>query len=63
MHLAGLSNTPTLSFFGHNLFASSARWATVNDSILQHNFMLNKHYTKKEYLKIENTLLEIIKNG
>ena len=63
MHLAGLSNTPTLSFFGHNLFASSARWATVNDSILQHNFMLNKHYTKRDYLKIENTLLKIVKNG
>ena len=54
MHLAGASNSQTLSFFGDSLFASSKRWATVSDEKYQNNFMINKNYTKEQYLQIEN---------
>ena len=60
MHLAGASNTKTLSFFGDSLFASSKRWATISDDNLQNNFMLNANYTKEDYLKIEERLKEIL---
>ncbi|WP_198305501.1 glycosyltransferase family 9 protein [Arcobacter vandammei] len=60
MHLAGATNTKTLSFFGDSLFASSKRWATISDEKLQNNFMLNANYTKEDYLKIENRLKEIL---
>ncbi len=40
MHLAALTNTPTISFFGNTLFASAKRWASVSDEHLQHNFHL-----------------------
>lgn len=60
MHLAGASNTKTLSFFGDSLFASSKRWATISDEKLQNNFMLSSNYSKDDYLKIENRLKEIL---
>ncbi|QKF72674.1 heptosyltransferase [Aliarcobacter faecis] len=60
MHLAGASNTKTLTFFGSSLFASSKRWATISDESLQNNFMLDKNYTRDDYLKIESRLKEII---
>ena len=60
MHLAGASNTKTLSFFGNSLFASSKRWATISSSENQNNFMLSADYSKEEYLKIEKKLMEII---
>ena len=60
MHLAGATNTMTLSFFGDSLFASSKRWATVSDESLQNNFMINKNYSKDEYLRIEKRLKEIV---
>ncbi|MDX4068078.1 glycosyltransferase family 9 protein [Aliarcobacter skirrowii] len=60
MHLAGASNTKTLSFFGDSLFASSKRWATISDEKYQNNFMLNKNYSKDDYIKIENCLKEIL---
>ena len=60
MHLAGASNSQTLSFFGVSLFASSKRWATVSDEKYQNNFMINKNYTKEQYLQIENRLKEIL---
>jgi hypothetical protein len=63
MHLAGASNSQTLSFFGDSLFASSKRWATVSSDDCQNNFMLSKNYSKDDYLKIENRLKEILKNG
>ncbi|MBN2964651.1 glycosyltransferase family 9 protein [Sulfurospirillum sp. T05] len=44
MHLAGAVNIPTLSFFGSSAFASSKRWAPVNDPQKQHNFMLKPDY-------------------
>ncbi|MDX4013044.1 glycosyltransferase family 9 protein [Aliarcobacter skirrowii] len=60
MHLAGASNTKTLSFFGDSLFASSKRWATISDEKYQNNFMLNKNYSKDDYIKIKNCLKEIL---
>lgn len=60
MHLAGASNTKTLSFFGNSLFASSKRWETISDEENQNNFMINKDYSKEDYLKIENRLKEIL---
>jgi len=60
MHLAGLTNTPTLSFFGENLFASSKRWATISDESMQNNYEVPKNYTNEFYDKIENKLMETI---
>ncbi|AYQ56987.1 glycosyltransferase family 9 protein [Bathymodiolus thermophilus thioautotrophic gill symbiont] len=54
MHLAGMLNIKTISFFGDNLFASPKRWATISKKNKQHNIVLNKK------LKIEN-IVEIIK--
>lgn len=61
MHLAGLTNTPTFSFFGNNLFASSKRWATISDKNCQHNYEIPLNYGKEFYNIIENKLMEIIK--
>ena len=61
MHLAGMTNTPTLSFFGANLFASAKRWGTISDEGLQHNFTVGAGYDVKVYDGIENKLLNIIK--
>ncbi|MDX9813761.1 MAG: glycosyltransferase family 9 protein [Sulfurimonas sp.] len=60
MHLAGLTNTKTLSFFGDSLFASSKRWATISDEENQNNFMLGANYTRDDYQKIESKLKEIL---
>jgi len=60
MHLAGATNSKTLSFFGSSLFASSKRWATASKKENQNNFMLDKDYTQETYLKIENRLKEIL---
>ena len=60
MHLAGMTNTPTLSFFGENLFASSKRWATISDSRLQNNFEIPKEYDETTYITIENRLKELL---
>ena len=60
MHLAGLTNTPTLSFFGNNLFASSKRWATISDINCQNNYELPVNYSEEFYTTIENKLMEII---
>lgn len=60
MHLAGLTNTPILSFFGNTLFASAKRWGTVSDERLQNNFTIPNSYSKELYNKIENRLLELI---
>jgi ADP-heptose:LPS heptosyltransferase len=60
MHLAGLSNTKTLSFFGISDFASPKRWSTISDIKYQYNYVLKENYTKEEYKIIESKLLEII---
>jgi len=41
MHLAGVVNTRTLSFFGASAFASSRRWEPLNEPERQSNFMLS----------------------
>jgi ADP-heptose:LPS heptosyltransferase len=60
MHLAGLSNTPTLSFFGNNLFASSKRWATISETKYQNNYEVPDNYDREFYGLIENKMLELI---
>jgi len=60
MHLAGLTNTQTLSFFGNNLFASSKRWATISDEKLQNNFEIPLNYDKEFYKTVEDTMINIL---
>jgi len=60
MHLAGLTNTPTLSFFGTNSFASSKRWATISDTSLQNNFEVAEKYKESFYKIIEKKLLNLV---
>lgn len=60
MHLAGATNTPTLSFFGDTKFASAKRWATVSEASLQSNFMINKDYSCKDYKSIEDRMKQLI---
>lgn len=60
MHLAGLTNTKTLSFFGDKLFASPKRWGTVSDDSCQNNFTVSLNYSKDLYMKIETRLLELL---
>ncbi len=49
-HLASLVGTPTMTFFGDSLFASSARWKGVGEERLQHNFMIPKEPAQREKL-------------
>ena len=60
MHLAGATNTPTLSFFGKSLFASSKRWATISEPSLQSNFMIAKDYNEEEFERIQNQIINIL---
>jgi len=39
-HIASLVGTPTMTFFGSSLFASSARWKSVGDKNLQKHYMI-----------------------
>jgi len=60
MHLAGMTNTPTLSFFGANLFASAKRWGTISEEEKQNNFTIPANYGTDVYKEIENRLIELI---
>ena len=60
MHLAGLTNTPTLSFFGNSLFASSKRWATISDKTCQNNYELPTNYDEKFVEQIKNKMLDLL---
>jgi ADP-heptose:LPS heptosyltransferase len=60
MHLAGLTNTRTLSFFAPNLFSSAKRWQTVSDSIYQNNFTIPLNYNESFYNLIEQKIKEYI---
>lgn len=60
MHLAASVNTPTLSFFGASLFASSARWQPVSEPNRQHNFMLDANYSDEQFDEIEQTLIRYL---
>jgi len=62
MHLAGMTNTRTLSFFGNTLFASPKRWATISDVIKQNNFVLSVDYDENTYKEIEYKLMKLIQN-
>ena len=39
-HLAALVGTPTMTFFGDSLFASSKRWKSVSDESMQKHYMI-----------------------
>ncbi len=60
MHLAGLTNTITLSFFGSNLFASSKRWGTISDEKCQNNFEIPLGYGYEFLNSVEKRMMEII---
>lgn len=60
MHLAGLTNTRTLSFFGDTLFASAKRWGTISDVQYQYNFTISENYSLEVYQCIEDKLMELI---
>jgi len=49
-HLASLVGTPTMTFFGDSLFASSARWKAIGDERLQEHFMIPHEKSKKDEL-------------
>jgi ADP-heptose:LPS heptosyltransferase len=63
MHLAGAVNTPTISFFGESLFASSRRWGTISEPRKQHNFMVGEDYPAETLKQIEATMLEELITG
>jgi len=60
MHLAGATNTQTLSFFGESLFASAKRWGTMSDEEKQNNFCVPQNYGRDIYENIEKRLKEIV---
>ncbi len=49
-HLASLVGTPTLTFFGDSLFASSRRWRGIGDINIQRNIMIPKEVHKRKEL-------------
>ena len=67
MHLAALTNTPTVSFFGNILFASAKRWGSISDESLQSNFHLgtseNAPFPPATLQQIENRIIELIKDS
>jgi len=60
MHLAGLSNTDTFSFFGDSLFASSKRWATISNEEKQNNFEVPANYDENFFKNIEKKLIDVL---
>jgi ADP-heptose:LPS heptosyltransferase len=62
MHLAGLTNTNTLSFFGSSLFASSQRWATISEKQFQNNFEIPSNKTEEFFQTIESKMIEVLQN-
>jgi len=60
MHLAGLTNTQTLSFFGSNLFASSKRWGTISDESCQNNFEIPLGYGEDFLKSVETRMMELL---
>jgi ADP-heptose:LPS heptosyltransferase len=49
-HIASLVGTPTITFFGNSLFASSARWKSVGDIKLQKHYMIPTQNDSREKL-------------
>ena len=58
-HLASLVGTPTMTFFGNSLFASSKRWKSVGKESKQEHFMipLNKDERDKLFEEVKTDLL------
>ena len=58
-HLASLVGTPTMTFFGDSLFASSKRWKSIGDSELQKHYMLPIDEVKRQdvFAKVKEKLL------
>jgi ADP-heptose:LPS heptosyltransferase len=58
-HLASLVGTPTMTFFGDSLFASSKRWKSVGDNELQKHYMLPIDEVKRQdvFAKVKEKLL------
>ncbi|MBD3841909.1 MAG: glycosyltransferase family 9 protein [Campylobacterales bacterium] len=46
-HLAALVGTPTMTFFGDSLFASSKRWKSVSDESMQKHYMIPQDEAKR----------------
>ncbi|MEA2072506.1 MAG: glycosyltransferase family 9 protein [Campylobacterota bacterium] len=58
-HLASLVGTPTMTFFGDSLFASSSRWKAIGEESLQTHFMLPSDEVKRQetFSMVEKELL------
>jgi len=63
MHIAGALNKKTLSFFGDNIFASSARWAPVSDKKNQSNFNIPLDYDSIYYDAVEKKLAQLLSDS
>lgn len=61
MHLAGAVNTKTLSFFGASDFASSKRWAPLNDPDRQSNFMFSGSLTAGVFEEIVSSMKRVLR--
>jgi len=46
-HLAALVGTPTMTFFGDSLFASSKRWKSISDESKQQHYMIPHDQQKR----------------
>lgn len=58
MHLAGILNVQTISFFGDSIFASPKRWGSVNEK--QNDFSISQDYDTASYKKIEDRLKKLV---
>lgn len=59
-HLASLVGTPTMTFFGHSLFASASRWKGVGSLERQIHFMLEGEGTKEREKMFKEIKLAIL---
>ena len=57
MHLAGVLNIKTISFFGDSLFSGPKRWRAVSNKLNQHNFIINNNLKVED---IEQVLAHIL---
>ncbi|MDF1879350.1 glycosyltransferase family 9 protein [Sulfurimonas sp. SAG-AH-194-C20] len=59
-HLASLVGTPTMTFFGDSLFASSARWKGVGSLEKQKHFMLLPESSEERKVIFKEISLELL---
>jgi len=57
-HLAAMVGTPTMTFFADTLFASSKRWKSISDEVIQMNRMIPLELEKRDAF-FETTKLEL----